>query len=70
MLEVKEESMILFLTSSPCTNDMPEGVELPCILNEDNGFVEQLKKHWKPEVVFINWYLTRNCLHKSNWIQY
>lgn len=41
--------MILFLTSSPCTNDMPEGVELPCILNEDNGFVEQLKKHWKPD---------------------
>ena len=42
--------MILFLTSSPCTNDMPEGVELPCILNEDNGFVEQLKKHWKPDI--------------------
>lgn len=41
--------MILFLTSSPCTNDMPEGVELPCILNEDNGFVEQLKKYWKPD---------------------
>ena len=34
--------MHLFLTSSPCNDDVPEGVELPCIFNEDNGFVVNL----------------------------
>ena len=35
--------MILFLTSSPCDNNVPRGVDLPCILNEANGFVDRLK---------------------------
>lgn len=39
----------LFLTSSPCSNEVPEGVDLPCILNEANGFVERLSEYWKPE---------------------
>lgn len=41
--------MKLFLTSSPCTNNMPEGVDLPCILYEDNEFVKNLEKHWKTD---------------------
>ena len=28
--------MILFLTSSPCDNNVPEGVDLPCILDASN----------------------------------
>lgn len=35
--------MILFLTSSPCDNNVPEGVDLPCIFNEVNGFVDRLR---------------------------
>lgn len=41
--------MFLFLTSSPCSNKVPEGIEIPCILNEENEFVEQLQKRWKPD---------------------
>lgn len=41
--------MITFLTSSPCSNDVPEGVDIPCILNEANGFVKKLSEIWKPE---------------------
>lgn len=41
--------MILFLTSSPCDNNVPEGVDIPCILNEVNGFVTRLREYWKPE---------------------
>lgn len=41
--------MITFLTSSPCSNDVPEGVDIPCILNEVNGFVKKLSEIWKPE---------------------
>lgn len=41
--------MILFLTSSPCDNCVPEGISIPCILNEANDFVLQLKKYWKPD---------------------
>lgn len=39
--------MLLFLTSSPCSNEMPEGVELPCILNEVNDFVWNLRQNWR-----------------------
>ncbi|MCD8047793.1 MAG: Type 1 glutamine amidotransferase-like domain-containing protein [Clostridiales bacterium] len=38
--------MHLFLTSSPCTRGAPEGVDLPCILEEANGFVELLAQRW------------------------
>lgn len=41
--------MILFLTSSPCDNNVPEGVDLPCILNEANGFVDRLRACWRPD---------------------
>jgi len=42
--------MILFLTSSPCDDNVPEGVELPCILEERNWFVENLRECWKPHM--------------------
>lgn len=40
--------MRLFLTSSPCDDDVPEGCELPCILFECNQFVENLRKGYRP----------------------
>ena len=36
--------MILFMTSSPCDDHVPEGVQLPCILDESNGFVDNLRR--------------------------
>ena len=41
--------MILFLTSSPCDNDVPQGVDLPCILDASNGFIDKLSQCWKPD---------------------
>ena len=41
--------MKLFLTSSPCNDDVPEGVHIPCILNEANQFVSQMTRYWKPD---------------------
>lgn len=41
--------MRLFLTSSPCDDDVPEGVDLPCILNEANGFVDGLRESWRSD---------------------
>ena len=41
--------MILFMTSSPCDNNVPEGVCLPCVLNAENGFVDRLEKDWQPD---------------------
>lgn len=41
--------MKLFITSSPCDDNVPEGVKLPCILFEKNHFVENLKKGWKAD---------------------
>ena len=35
--------MTLFLTSSPCWDDVPEGCDLPCIFDERNGFVAALR---------------------------
>ena len=40
--------MHLFLTSSPCNDDVPAGVELPCIFFEKNRFVENLRARVKP----------------------
>lgn len=40
--------MTLFLTSSPCWDDVPEGCDLPCIFDERNGFVEALKDAVEP----------------------
>ena len=42
-LEMKPKRSV-FLTSSPCDDDVPEGVDLPCIFFERNSFVENLKK--------------------------
>jgi len=36
--------MILFQTSSPCDNHVPEGVNLPCIFFERNGFAANLRR--------------------------
>ena len=45
--------MILFLTSSPCDDDVPAGVELPCIFFERNGFVENLRRCVRPGSRFL-----------------
>lgn len=41
--------MVLFMTSSPCDDNVPEGVKLPCILFERNCFVKKMKQWWKPD---------------------
>lgn len=45
--------MILFLTSSPCSNDVPHGVDLPCILDRRNGFVRRLRRCVKPHAELL-----------------
>lgn len=40
--------MHLFLTSSPCDDNVPAGCDLPCILFERNHFVELLKERFQP----------------------
>jgi len=40
--------MHVFLTSSPCDDDVPSGVEQPCIFFERNHFVENLRRRIKP----------------------
>lgn len=45
--------MILFLTSSPCDDNVPEGCELPCIYFERNGFVANLRKYVAPGGRFL-----------------
>lgn len=45
--------MVVFLTSSPCDDNVPEGVSLPCILFEKNGFVERMRQWWKPDSVGV-----------------
>lgn len=40
--------MTLFLTSSPCDNNVPEGLDLPCIFDARNGFVENLRASVEP----------------------
>lgn len=41
--------MHLFLTSSPCDNNVPAGVNLPCILDASNGFIDRLAACHKPD---------------------
>lgn len=36
--------MHLFLTSSPCDDNVPAGVKLPCIFFQRNGFVERMRE--------------------------
>lgn len=40
--------MILFLTSSPCEDNVPEGCELPCIYFARNAFVANLRRYVSP----------------------
>jgi len=42
----------VFLTSSPCNDDVPTGVELPCIFFERNGFVARLRERVSPGARF------------------
>lgn len=41
--------MHLFLTSSPCDDDVPSGCALPCIFFERNDFVENLRRCIRPD---------------------
>ena len=43
------ENMILLMTSSPCDDHVPEGVNLPCVLDGRNHFLDNLRAHWKPD---------------------
>lgn len=45
--------MILFLTSSPCEDNVPEGVTLPCIFFERNRFVANLQRFVHPGGRFL-----------------
>ena len=45
--------MILFLTSSPCDDDVPQGCDLPCIYFERNEFVANLQKYVAPGGRFL-----------------
>ncbi|MBQ2957247.1 MAG: GNAT family N-acetyltransferase [Clostridia bacterium] len=43
----------VFVTSSPCDDDVPEGVDLPCIFFEKNRFVELLRERVRPDARFV-----------------
>lgn len=45
--------MHLFLTSSPCDDDVPAGVDLPCIFFERNGFVDCLRDRVPPDARLV-----------------
>lgn len=45
--------MHLFLTSSPCNDDVPAGADLPCIFFERNHFVENLRARVKPDARLV-----------------
>ena len=45
--------MILFLTSSPCDDSVPEGCNLPCIYFERNAFVANLRRFVAPGGRFL-----------------
>ena len=45
--------MTLFLTSSPCEDNVPQGCELPCIYFERNEFVANLRRFVRPGGRFL-----------------
>ena len=45
--------MTLFLTSSPCDDNVPEGCDLPCIYFERNEFVANLQRYVAPGGRFL-----------------
>lgn len=47
------DDVVLFLTSSPCDDNVPKGCELPCIFFERNGFVENLRRYVQPGGRFL-----------------
>ena len=52
-LNDKKKGLHVFVTSSPCDDDVPEGVELPCIFFEKNGFVRRLRERVKENARFL-----------------
>ncbi len=45
--------MVVFLTSSPCDDNVPNGVNMPCILDRRNQFVDKMRFWWKPDSVGV-----------------
>lgn len=45
--------MHVFLTSSPCNDDVPAGVQLPCLFFEKNGFVLRLRERVPQNARFV-----------------
>lgn len=45
--------MHVFMTSSPCNDDVPQGANLPCIFFEKNGFVELMRARVHPNSRFL-----------------
>lgn len=45
--------MPLYLTSSPCDDDVPTGCDLPCIFFRRNAFVDNLRRHVRPGGRFL-----------------
>lgn len=52
-LNEKKRGLHVFVTSSPCDDDVPEGVDLPCIFFEKNGFVQRLRERVKENARFV-----------------
>ena len=49
----EKRGLHVFITSSPCDDDVPEGVDLPCIFFEKNGFVERLRQRVRENARFL-----------------
>ena len=45
--------MVVFLTSSPCNDNVPDGLKMPCILDCRNEFVDKMRSWWKPNSVGV-----------------
>ena len=52
-MNARKRGLHVFVTSSPCDDDVPAGVDLPCIFFEKNGFVRLLKERVKPDARFL-----------------
>lgn len=52
-LNEKRKGLHLFITSSPCNDDVPQGVSLPCIFFEKNGFVRRLRERVGEKARFL-----------------
>jgi len=45
--------MIVFLTSSPCDDHVPDGLSMPCILDCRNEFVDKMRVWWRPDSIGV-----------------